>query len=64
MTSRLRIVRQAGLLLLLAYTILYLLVIYLVMISTLMPRGLFLGAAPRGGIRAESAGPPADVAVQ
>ena len=45
MTSRLRIIRQASLPLLLAYTILYLLVIYLVMISTLMPRGLFLDPA-------------------
>ena len=45
MAPRLRIVRQAGLLLLLAYTILYLLVIYLVMISTLTPRGLFLDPA-------------------
>jgi len=44
-TSRLRIVRQAGPLLLLAHTILYLLVIYLVMISTLMPLCLFLDPA-------------------
>lgn len=45
MAPRLRIVRQAGLLLLLAYTILYLSFIYIVMISTLAPRGLFLDPA-------------------
>ena len=42
---RLRIVRQAGVLLLLGYTILYLLVLYIALLSTLVPRGLFLDPA-------------------
>ena len=45
MAPRLRIVRQAGVLLLLGYTILYLLVLYISLISTLVPRGLFLDPA-------------------
>lgn len=42
---RFRIVRQASMLLLLGYTILYLLVLYIGLISTLVPRGLFLDPA-------------------
>lgn len=42
---RLRIVRQTGLLVLLGYMILYLLVLYIALLFTLVPRGLFLDPA-------------------